>query len=275
MDKIIKARLPEGFRIEVQESENFLPHNVLVLINNEKQRLYVKILPKEDLIKGHIFEILKPSELKQTLNIEESYNEDLYVKKGFVVEESTPEEKRAEFLAKGLKKFNEEEGEGRPVNIIIQKKGEEEGERPLTVEEKRYVAKEAFKSAIREAREEEALEKAEKEGLGVRTDPVGHGGAGQIPLSDAQTGGGKEKGYDSHEAMVFDLTIKKISGSPQEKARAKAVLDKLWQKQREAMQSGDLPHKIYEDDLRGGKSIIKRIMDAENEIVKRRMRERK
>ena len=243
-NNVIKARLPKGFRIEIQESKNFLPHNILVLINEKRQRLYVKILEKEELLKGYVFEVLTPSELKQNLNIEESYNGELYQERGFVVEESLPEtpEEIEDALNKGLKKLKEKGkfksmGEGQPVNIIIQKKISEEGERPLTVEEKRYLAKEAFKTAIREAREEEALEKAEKEDLDVRTDPP-YGGAGQIPLSSAQYGKSGSREFESHEELVKYYSELSHSLDPEQAEKGKTVINALYEKFIKGLKSG-------------------------------------
>ena len=247
MNKIIKARLPKGFRIEIQESESSLPKNVIVLANAKKQRLYVKLCKRADLLKGYIFELLSPNELRKNLHIEESYNGEIYTERGFYIEETLPKtpEEIEEALNKGLKKLKEQgkfqsTGKGQPVNIIIQEKDseDEKGERPLTKEEKKFLAKEAFKDAIRESREEEALEKAEKEGLDVKIDPVGRSSdsAGQIPLTEAQTGRSESGEYSSYESMIDDLRNRASIGSKDAKIILNELLRKTFQGRKEEPQ---------------------------------------
>jgi len=283
LNKIIRARLPKGFSIEIQESKSFLPHNVLVLINDAKQRLYVKICSKEDIAQGHIFEILSPTELKQTLNIEESYNGELYQEKGFfVVEESLPEssEEIEKALDRGLKKLKDRgklKSSGEPVNIIISQKEDENSDRELTQSEKRYLFKQSIKEIAEEAQEEAKLERAIEEDLEVRIseDPVGKGGSGNLPLSSQQTG--QSEGFDSERELVEYLVDRKYMGTPEQRKNASEILNKLYRKTFEAMKSGSINKgQIFEDDPeKTGESIIFRALRKSNERLRAKAMERR
>lgn len=67
-------------------------------------------------------------------------------------------------------------------------------------------------------------------GTGEGTGTGDEGAAGQARLNEAQTGGGPTTGYDSHQAMVYDLRKRSHSDNPEEAAEASAILDELFRK---------------------------------------------
>ncbi len=95
---------------------------------------------------------------------------------------------------------------------------------------------------------------------------VGKGGAGVVGL-EGNLGDTSEE-FDSHEELVNSLVARKMSGDKD----AENTLNALWKKQAEAMKSGDLPNTIYEDDLKDGKSLFRRLMDARNERVRKKVK---
>ena len=111
-------------------------------------------------------------------------------------------------------------------------------------------------------------------------DPVSHNrkngqGAGQIGLEGNLNSGNNSKSWEDNESMIFELVQTKNIGTPEERKNAQSILNALWEKQKDAIKSGDLPNKIYEDDLKDGKSLFRRIMDAkDNEIRARLQKER-
>ena len=97
-------------------------------------------------------------------------------------------------------------------------------------------------------------------------------GAGQIGLGNQGNQGNNEgKSWEDTESMIFELVQTKNIGTPEERKNAQAILNALWTKQKDAMKSGDLPNKIYEDDLKDGKSLFRRIMDAKDEEIRARL----
>ena len=107
-------------------------------------------------------------------------------------------------------------------------------------------------------------------------DPISHNrktgqGAGQIGLQGNLNGGNNSKSWEDNESMIFELVQTKNIGTPEERKNAQAILNALWEKQKDAMKSGDLPNKIYEDDLKDGKSLFRRIMDAKDDEIRARL----
>jgi len=147
----------------------------------------------------------------------------------------------------------------------------------LSPENRKFLAKEAFKTAIREANEEDLLEKAEKEDLDVKIDPIGKGSSGVIGL-EHNLSNNEAKSWDSEESMVFELAQLKSIGTPIQKKEAKAVLDALYKKLRDSIRNGNLPRNIYEDkpEEHGNRSLFRRVMDAKDAETRARLqKERK
>lgn len=251
MSKTINITLPKGFKIEVQESKQLAPfEGILVLINDKNERLYVKLLPIEEIAnKGLIFEVVTPKRL-QSMGIEESYNELLWEKRkkgqSVTIEESASDmsEEEREAWERAKEKVRKEHGIGKPVTINIVGKGgslgksnEGEGsERELTDSEKQFLKREKIKEQIRELRqlrkeveEEEALEKASNEGYNVQFGEK-KGASGQAKLTPQQTGSGSGKSYNSYEEMIDDLRLHSHSQNPEEARNAQAILDELFRK---------------------------------------------
>ena len=108
--------------------------------------------------------------------------------------------------------------------------------------------------------------------------PVGRGSAGSLKLSSAQLGEDVNQGFDSYEQMIETLTDKKLTGTPQEREEAKAILDEFWKKLDKGIQSGQIPRgKIFEDTecKERGESILFRILRKNNERLRKKAFERR
>jgi len=56
----IEANLPEGFTLDIEETEQLQEKALIACRNNEGKKLYLKLLPLEMIQKGFSFEILSP-----------------------------------------------------------------------------------------------------------------------------------------------------------------------------------------------------------------------
>ncbi len=108
------------------------------------------------------------------------------------------------------------------------------------------------------------------------SDVVGHGGVGNMPLSH-NLYEPKSEGYESHEALVFDIMDKASNGDKE----AQAVKAELQKKFLRAIKSGDMPTILYdenqlpEDKLKTEPSILKKILERENNRIRRKALERR
>lgn len=108
-------------------------------------------------------------------------------------------------------------------------------------------------------------------------DPVGKGGTGNIPLSFNQNLDKNQDSYESHEELVFDVMDKASRGDKE----AQAVKAKLQEKFLRAIKSGDMPTVLYdenqlpEDKLKTEPSILKKILERENNRIRRKALERR
>jgi len=115
--------------------------------------------------------------------------------------------------------------------------------------------------------------KAWEEGL----DPVERGqrsgASGNLKLNDAQYGRSSE-GFDSYEDMIYNLSERAKRGDrvAQEQKR------KLEEKFMSAIKSGDLPTIFYDEnkpEFKGQPSIIKKVLERENEKIRQKAIERR
>jgi len=112
------------------------------------------------------------------------------------------------------------------------KEGKEAHDKILTAEEKKAQEEAAKIEAAKKTGEktgEKILTAEEKKAAEKKAEVVGKGGAGQVPLS-LQSGTGKGKEFDTHEAMVRDLRKRQHSEDPEVAAEAEAILDELFRK---------------------------------------------
>ncbi len=96
--------------------------------------------------------------------------------------------------------------------------------------------------------------------------PVGRGSSGSLKLRYAQ-GSSSKREFSSYEDLIDYL---RETGD-------KETLNKLWQKQLNALKSGDLPSTIYdgnklpEDKLKTEPSLIMKVIQRKNEQIRRKM----
>lgn len=105
--------------------------------------------------------------------------------------------------------------------------------------------------------------------------PLSQRAKGSLKLSSASDKR-DDSGFLSHEEMVEFLTDKKLTGTPQEREEAKAILDELWKKLDKGIQSGQIPRgKIFEDIecTERNESILFRALRKNNERLRKRMKE--
>lgn len=257
--KLIKAKLPTGFRMLVEESFNGLSgERIFIFENEKKQRIYAKLCEPEDLVRGFIWHILSPSELR-LLEIQESYNETVYGE-GKTIEESVPEDelwnpeqetieqykartgrdpKKGSISAKGIKDLASKAGE---VNIYVS--GQKEGENPsaeeLQVENEdlknklSLIAHKEFNVRAKNLRNKgytgrletiDDLKEAEAE---IESDPIKKKSSGTLSLESNLSGG--SHGYDSYEEMIDDLQRRKRSKNATEREEATKILNELMRK---------------------------------------------
>lgn len=98
-------------------------------------------------------------------------------------------------------------------------------------------------------------------------DPVGRGGAGNIPLKNVTS---HTEGYDSYEEMIDDLHAMENSSNPEAKEYAKKVLDELFRKTSEAIKNKELQSGLdYEE--KEGESIVSGYKKKSKEKAKQAM----
>jgi len=99
------------------------------------------------------------------------------------------------------------------------------------------------------------------------------GGVGTVSLSTEQLRSERnspmEDGFDSNEEMIDYLQNLKHNGNEEQRQYAKGVLDRFWQKTLLGMQEMN-PKKLmtYAEHCDGNKSMIKRMLDRENEVAR-------
>jgi hypothetical protein len=296
----IKAKLPKGFEIEVQESKNWLPKGILVLVNDKNQRLYVKIAKPEDILKGIIFEVLTPEECKE-LNIEETYNQEVYVKKRlYQVEESASEDSDSELWnpdKETIEEFKERTGKSKGkisakglealssgqvhIHLNSEEKGKENfsekfGSHMLETLKQRCLENNVEYIEPTDVSDVEALlsavgvaeKRAEREAL-RKADPIGSGSSGQIPLSNQhEVRGSRKQTFSSHEEMVNFLAEVEKSGSEEEKKEAHEILNELWRKTANAIKN-EGAHIPTIEDKAGEKSFIAKALERANRRYKK------
>lgn len=253
--KHIRAQIPSGWKMVVEESFNGLNgEKIFVFENDKKQRLYAKLCEPEDLMKGLIWHILSPSELK-ALKIEESYNQSAY--ENYYIEESAPEDlwdpekeslqeyknrtgrdpKRGSISKEGIEDLTRGE-----VHIHLGNQGEgEEDIETLRAERDDLKNKLSLMAHQEMNRKIAALKKAGYTGrletledvknaeASFDADPTRQGSSGTLSLEGNIEG--NSEGYDSVEEMIDDLHRRKASGdTPEERETASKILTELLRK---------------------------------------------
>ena len=83
----------------------------------------------------------------------------------------------------------------------------------------------------------------------MKIDPIGHGGAGQIPLSSEQTGGGDEEGFSSEKELIDSLRNKASLGDKNAKLILARLYVKTWQGRKEQP-------RMLKEEFEGEKDVL-------------------
>jgi len=275
MTKQIKAKIPESWVIEVEETQKLGYGNGILVFrdSNTNQKIYVKLCKPEDIQKGLIFEFVDPNYLRelgvQETVIEESYNTSL-VRKSQVhekfVEESVPEHKETpeEYEKWKAEHALAEQKPKQPSNLVINinnKPTEGEGtedKEPFDLEAKQI---EIFK----QFNDERVFDAKTKEELvSFTTNLINEGLAsrkgnstpsGSMPLSKEQiTGSSGKEGFESETEMIADLKKREQSGD----VNAKRILGILYTKMSRGLRSKVIEWEADENDQPTLKEICKK-----------------
>jgi len=268
----IKARIPEGFKMLVEESFQGVNQDRIFVFEHikTKKKLYAKLCSLEDIKQGLIWEVLTPEQLKE-LKIEESVNSEYYEGKTYVVEESgedsnlwRPEEETLEEWKKrtgrkgNLTKEQLEELTAKTgvVNINIGSQGNE-GKSKEELESENEDLKN--KLSIIAARRFEEKKKQLNAPASIKTveelmawqaekqaDPTRRTSSGALSLEGQGNTGGVE--FENQQEMIDFLQRRKASGTAEEKREAKAVLDELWRKMLKGKEKAGPEQKIDIED---------------------------
>ena len=277
MTKQIKAKIPESWSIEVEETAH-LDNEVLVFTDsNTNQKIYVKLCKPEDIQKGLIFEFVDPSQLRELgvseTVIEESYNTTL-LRKSQVREQFIEESEQGKMSDVEYENWKKEQqrllaeqkqkASNLTININTDKKptegeGTEEKE-PFDLEAKQIeIFKQFNDERVFDAKTKEELvsftTNLVNEGLEAKK-PKPETPSGTMPLNDAQIKSyvQKQGEFASEAELIADLRKREQSGD----VNAKRILGILYTKMAKGLRTKQVEFEADEDDQPTLKEICKK-----------------
>jgi hypothetical protein len=277
MTKQIKAKIPESWVIEVEETQKLGYGNGILVFrdSNTNQKIYVKLCKPEDIQKGLIFEFVDPNYLRelgvQETVIEESYNTSL-VRKSQVhekfVEESVPEHKETpeEYEKWKAEHALAEQKPKQPSNLVINinnKPTEGEGtedKEPFDLEAKQIeIFKQFNDERVFDAKTKEELvsftTNLVNEGLEAKK-PKPETPSGSMPLNDVQIKGyvQKQDEFASEAELIADLKKREREGDQ----LASKILNRLYTKMAKGLMKKGVEFIADENDQPTLKEITKK-----------------
>jgi len=277
MTKQIKAKIPESWVIEVEETQKLGYGNGILVFrdSNTNQKIYVKLCKPEDIQKGLIFEFIDPSYLRslglEESCIEESFNASLH-KKPQLPEREFEESEQGKMTDVEYENWKKEQqrllaeqkqkASNLTININTDKKpeGETSEEPEFNLEQKQIELFQKFN----DDRVFDMKTKAElvdfttnlvNEGLEAKK-PKPETPSGSMPLNDFQSGikeFGKE-GYENETEMIADLKKREQNGD----VNAKRILGILYSKMAKGLRKKGVEFEADEDDQPLLKDLVKK-----------------
>lgn len=273
MNSKIEVKLPEGYNIEVQESAH-LPEGILLLTNGEK-RLYVKLCPESEIMKGYIFEIVNPTDFKK-LGIEETVaeNTNLYKEKGLIIEETASDDAEHEKIVKETDAWMEEQKKKNAgqvtINIVGQKPKGSEDKTPTSeefAEEAEFERKlRLLNQGLKKVEQEDALAEAEENEYNVKDS-----GKGTLPLSKAQreheSNRSDDKSFGSHSELISHLKSEIRKGNETAKEQYVQLVNKCLKGLKEKS--------VVWQDGENGESMISYTLNERNKRLREQVKKSK
>lgn len=243
-----KDYFANGWRLEIQESEQFIDKNIVVLVNAKSEKLYMRAVKKET-IKGENYVSLEPltkAEMQENnlvfeeskneqffnINIEESESEPLKPTHRFNTANPEDMKKARDLAEKMLKKFDsQEQGESSTET-------EESEEKKIVGDIKEKISLQLAGRGIEISPEEIRTQSDMERWIGViknlekpkeTENPVAGGTAPLSGQSQTNYGQQNQQGFDSMESLIDNLRDRSSHNNPnpKDRAMAKSQLDAL------------------------------------------------